>query len=142
MDAAGFRSVYRQLFHLSSRIPTANKRPEAINLVRQRFREHRGTDDVAALSSLMAEAESRLGFLKMMTPRSFHRSALGEGSGRTLYHGGEKIDADGAHGLDREAKAKWSNWTGSNLDPDMVAQHSHSLKRAGFKDNYHAKGFF
>lgn len=35
-----------------------------------------------------------------------------------------------------------SNWTSSNLDPDMVRRHSQSLKRAGFTSNAHAKGRF
>ena len=39
-------------------------------------------------------------------------------------------------------KAKWSNWDGSNMDPDSVARHNRSLRRAGFRDNAHAKGFF
>ena len=35
-----------------------------------------------------------------------------------------------------------SNWTGKNMDPDAVARHYAGLKRAGFKDNTHAKGGF
>jgi len=28
------------------------------------------------------------------------------------------------------------------MDPDSVARHNRSLRRAGFRDNAHAKGFF
>ena len=38
------------------------------------------------------------------------------------------------------AKARWSNWSGNNLDPDSVTRHRNSLTRAGFRDNNHAKG--
>ena len=33
-----------------------------------------------------------------------------------------------------------TNWNGSNLDPDSVRRHYQGLKRAGFRDNTHAKG--
>lgn len=35
-----------------------------------------------------------------------------------------------------------TNWHGRNMDPDSVARHYRSLKRAGFKNNRHAKGIF
>ena len=33
-----------------------------------------------------------------------------------------------------------SNWTGSNMDPDSVKRHWHTLKRAGFKNHQHVQG--
>ena len=42
----------------------------------------------------------------------------------------------------KREKAAFTNWDGSNLDPDSVSRHYHSLNRAGFRDNAHAKGFF
>jgi len=121
MDAAAFRSVYRNLLHLSRRLPNASKRPEAIALVRDQFRLHTATnaqlaassqqraaaktnsaaasavlDDAERLGKLMAEAESRLGFLKMMTPRSEHRG--NKGGTRTLYNKGEKLELSGEDG--------------------------------------------
>ena len=95
--------MYRQLLHLSKQLPSASKRPEAVTLVRDRFRAHAAEIGQAKLGKLMAEAESRLGFLKMMTPRSAHRGTGGAGgvggSTRILYHGGEKIDAGKAGDL-------------------------------------------
>ena len=35
-----------------------------------------------------------------------------------------------------------TNWHGKNMDPDSVARHNRSLKRAGFKNNRQAKGIF
>jgi hypothetical protein len=152
-EAAAFRSLYRQLLHLSEKLPNAAKRTEAVSLVRDRFREgvaaaaaNPGAVDVAKLA---ADAESRLGFLKMLTPRAAHRTGgaeLGSGSARIFYANGEKIDAataakDGA-AKPRHEKARWSNWHGGNMDPDNVAKHTNLLNRAGFRDNQHAKGFF
>lgn len=100
MEAASFRSIYRQLLHLSKRMPNAKKRPEAVDLIKTRFREHWNVaSDVAAQSALMAEAESRLSFLKMMTPRNQQRGVSQGGTTRIIYHGGEKLDVDEAEGL-------------------------------------------
>ena len=153
MEAAHFRSMYRQLLHVSKRLPNAPKRPEAVSLVRDKFRLHAAEKDmdVARRGVLAAEADSRLGFLKMMTPRTDHRGG-GGGSGRTLYHKGEKIDVKDSGKMGRavsvpyrwwsflerlierlkscllcscpvadwnsQEKARWTNWTGSNMDPD------------------------
>lgn len=40
------------------------------------------------------------------------------------------------------SKRPITNWHGKNLDPDAVSRHTHTLKRAGFKNNRHAKGIF
>jgi hypothetical protein len=81
-------------------MPNAKKRPEAVDLIKTRFREHWNVaSDVAAQSALMAEAESRLSFLKMMTPRNQQRGVSQGGTTRIIYHGGEKLDVDEAEGL-------------------------------------------
>ena len=62
-----------------------------------------------------------------------------DSDGRTyaVYKDGEgKIEGEA---LQRE-RAAYSNWDGNNLDPDSVRRHQHQLKRAGFRDNLHAKG--
>lgn len=153
-EAAAFRSLYRQLLHLSEKLPNRAKRTEAVSLVRDRFRAGvaAATANPAAVDAakLAADAESRLGFLKMLTPRAAHRTGgaeLGSGSARIFYANGEKFDAataakDGAAKPRSSEKARWSNWHGGNMDPDSVAKHTNLLNRAGFRDNQHAKGFF
>lgn len=62
-----------------------------------------------------------------------------DGRVRLVYKNGEgRIDGE-AEARDR---ARYTNWNGGNLDPDSVARHQHSLNRAGFRDNAHAKGIF
>lgn len=40
----------------------------------------------------------------------------------------------------RRDKLAYSNWDGSNMDPDNVRRHQHQLSRMGFRNNRHAKG--
>ena len=112
MEAAHFRSMYRQLLHVSKRLPNAPKRPEAVSLVRDKFRLHAAEKDmdVARRGVLAAEADSRLGFLKMMTPRTDHRGG-GGGSGRTLYHKGEKIDVKDSGKMGRAVSVPYRWWS-------------------------------
>lgn len=152
-EAAAFRSLYRQLLHLSEQLPNRVKRIEAVNLVRNRFRAEvasaAANPESVDVMKLAADAESRLGFLKMLTPRAAHRKSseeLGSGTTKIFYAKGEKLDANEAAkvgaNVPRYERARWTNWTGSNLDPDSVARHTQLLHRAGFRDNQHAKGIF
>lgn len=62
-----------------------------------------------------------------------------DGRVRLVYKNGEgRIDGD----AEARERARYTNWTGGNLDPDSVARHQHLLGRAGFRDNAHAKGIF
>ena len=78
--------------------------------------------------------DGRIAYLRMTTPR---RPASQKGRTSIVFRDGEKVDV----ARERD-KAKWSNWDGANMDPDSVARHNRSLRRAGFRDNAHAKGFF
>lgn len=49
--------------------------------------------DDETLGKLAAEADSRLSFLKMLTPRSALRGARDKGVSKTFYFSGEKHDA-------------------------------------------------
>ena len=84
----------RQILHLSKRLPDPVKRAAAVSATQDKFRQHWSAgDDEAARAGLKAEAESRLGFLKMMTPSALHRGASRSG-GRWLYRDGEKVSTD------------------------------------------------
>lgn len=75
---------------------------------------------------LLEQAQSSLGYLKMVTPKQPRSQA---GVTRIVF---------GEH--DGKVSKAVSNWSGKNLDPDSVKRHYNSLKRAGFRDNTHAKG--
>mmetsp|Transcript_35436 Transcript_35436/g.47847 ORF Transcript_35436/g.47847 Transcript_35436/m.47847 type:complete len:146 (-) Transcript_35436:433-870(-) len=140
---ATFASLYRQIIHLSRKLPDVAKRDAAVRAARENFKRNWKEMDEVALSRFEAETQSRLSFLKMMTPTTIHRTARGEGKQqiqRFMYKDGERFAYDGSGKL--PDKARYSNWTGSNMDPDSVAKHQNLLNRAGFRDNAQAKGFF
>lgn len=101
------------------------------------------------VSKLLEQASSTLGYLKMVTPKrrvgtaadtSSGESEEGEATGGRTY----LVYKDGEGRVSEEAmrreKAAYSNWDGSNMDPDNVRRHQHQLSRMGFRDNTHAKG--
>ena len=79
----------------------------------------------------VVQANSALGYLKIVTPKSSHGKKQ---EGKTTVTFGESKYTDNGKAV--------SNWTGKNMDPDSVKRHQNTLKRAGFKNNSDAKGFF
>jgi len=101
------------------------------------------------VSKLLEQASSTLGYLKMVTPKrrigATANASSGDGGegratgGRTylVYKDGEgRVTEEAA----RRDKLAYSNWDGSNMDPDNVRRHQHQLSRMGFRNNRHAKG--
>ena len=123
-------SAYRKLLTLAKMMPVGTKRTETMTQIRQEFRNNAGESSQGMVSELLKKAESSLGFLKIVTP--------GRGkaqTGRTTVVFGKNKDGT-------TSQKAVSNWHGGNMDPDSVARHYHGLKRAGFRDNSHAKGLF
>lgn len=96
---------------------------------------------VCRVAELLRVASSKLGYLKIVTP---HRagsssasttSSSGSGGGRYISRDGKLIRIDQAEDVGAHMeKAKYSNWTGGNLDPDDVARHQRNLRRFQFMD--------
>ena len=101
-----------------------------LGMIRTEFRKpHKNDMNPAQINELLVKAESNISYLKMITPSKIavnHKDS------------GEVSTSDGNRG--RSGSRVHSNWTGSNMDPDSVARHNASLKRAGFRNNSHAKG--
>ena len=115
--------MYRNMLRLAQKVRPEAKRLEVVASVQREFRQSAIETNEEKIEELLNKANSSLGYLKMITPRS---RATNKESGRTRIVFGE----DGP----REAKAV-SNWTGSNMDPDNMKRHYNGLKRAGFTDN-------
>ena len=81
------------------------------------------------MSEAIQQAFSSLSYLKMITPKSSWKE--GEGGITRLVIGSD----------DKKGRVV-TNWHGKNLDPESVSRHKHTLKRAGFMNNRHAKGVF
>ncbi|CAN0070290.1 unnamed protein product [Scytosiphon promiscuus] len=129
-------NLYKQLLTLSKRLPTAQQRDDAVQGVRESFRASVEVTDPSKASKklLLRQAESRLGFLKMATPRNRVGS---KGATRAVYRDGKVMEGEEARKHD---KARHSNWDGRNLDPDSVRFHKQNLARAGFANHQQVIG--
>jgi hypothetical protein len=138
---------YRTLVGLVRRMPEQDKRQNALNQLRSKFRQH-ATAPESEVPALLKEAEKRAAFLRMITPRPRLTSAQvednGGGSTRYVYRkdGRVEINARGTSILDKNGRKVHTNWDGKNMDPCSVKRHFQDLKRMGFQNNSHAKGMF
>ena len=125
--------MYKTMLKMSAAIPDPKVRKQSQQQIREQFRRNQTEDDNMKIQELLKKASGSLGYIKMISPK---------------VKSGTQTDSDGVtritfgkdHGpMGRKAV---SSFHGSNLDPDMVARHYAGLKRAGFRDNNHAKGGF
>ena len=125
---ANVLSVYKNMLKLARTLPEP-KRASSVVEIRRQFREHK---EISAdeIEKLLEKANSSLGYLKIIAPRSKVGTGQQTGVTRIVFGSQDKV---------RKAV---SNWTGSNMDPDSVKRHYQGLKRAGFTNNSSAKGIF
>lgn len=145
-SSAAVRVVYREILRLVRQRPDGQS---AVEQVKESFRrpidyESRSASMPAA-SSLFAkrlqEAESRLSVLRMTSNHRHRRSSSGGVGGTWVYKDGQRLSAE--NGTLRDAGGRVvSSFDGKNLDPESVKRHQQQLKRVGFVNNAHAKGFF
>jgi hypothetical protein len=141
------RRAYREFVHfLKQQSPSSASQ---WNELRQAFRQPIQTTQGQTAESRLQLAQSRLSFLRMTHPRSSLRRSAEESNngGRSVfvYHNGRRMtvgETVNSEGTSRSNSRVHSNWDGSNLDPDSVKRHKYQLRRAGFANNAHAKGFF
>jgi hypothetical protein len=93
------------------------------------------------LAERLQEAESRLSVLRMTTNHRPRRSSSGGVGGKWVYKDGQRLSAENGTLRDSGGRVV-SSFDGKNLDPESVKRHQQQLKRAGFVNNAHAKGFF
>jgi hypothetical protein len=147
-SSAAVRVVYREILRLVRQRPDAQS---AVAQVKESFRRPLDHDTrsaslpAAESSSLLAgrlqEAESRLSVLRMTTNPRSRRSSSGGVGGKWVYKDGQRLSAENGTLRDSGGRVV-SSFDGKNLDPESVKRHQQQLKRAGFANNEHAKGFF
>jgi len=120
-------NMYKNMLKMARSFPPS-QRLDSIQRIREGFRLNISETDPQKMQELLKHAQSTLGYLKIVTPRQAGARSQ-EGVTRIVF--GESKEQPGR---------AVSNWTGKNMDPDSVKRHYQSLKRAGFKDNSHAKG--
>ena len=86
------------------------------------------------------EAQKKIAFLRIITPKDKSRDGSQKGTSTYIYRENGEVDENGKPKL--ISKARTSNWDGKNMDPCSVKRHYGGLRRAGFRDNAHAKGMF
>ena len=131
---------YRALAKLVQRLPPS-KGEASWNELRTTFRKP--LQEGESLEGRLKVADDKIAFLKMITPKAATSNNNNESSTSTrwIYKDGKRLDV--SEGTIRDEKGRViSNWDGNNLDPCSVKRHNHQLKRAGFVNNAHAKGFF
>jgi hypothetical protein len=131
--SANVVSIYRRMLRMVRGITPNKKREEALVSLRTQFRENAGVEDKDKIAALLTKANSSLGYLKMISPKT-----RGSASGDSKQSGRTRIVYGSSEGKSNTKVV--SNWTGSNMDPDQVKRHYNQLKRAGFTDNSSVKG--
>jgi hypothetical protein len=133
-------SLYRNLHRSILRLPKKYQREEGVEELKETFLSTPLPPTGDGLREMLENGEKRLSFLRMQTGGQ-------KGSYRVRY---DKDDATGevtkeVDGKPRPGlpdKSRYSNWGAGNMDPDMVARHHRSLKRARFNSHADAKGIF
>jgi hypothetical protein len=131
------RKVYRDILAYASNV---GQRAEA----RTAFKRPLGESET--LASRLKQAEDRLSFLRISSVKPRRKvglaAAAASASGKWVYKDGQRLEDVGGGTLRDDTGRVISSYNGANLDPDSVSRHRKNLKRAGFVNNLHAKGFF
>jgi hypothetical protein len=127
------RNAYRTIARLIQRLPE-KQAPVAWKQLRNDFR--RSNREGESTSDRMQRAGEQIAYLRIVTPKERPSNQ----SGRWVYKDGERIE--GGKGTSMTGGRVHSNWDGNNLDPCSVKRHNQTLRRAGFRNNLHAKGIF
>ncbi|KAL7573212.1 hypothetical protein ACA910_018866 [Epithemia clementina (nom. ined.)] len=135
--AAAVRRVYRELFHMARNMKTEEGQRKALDELRTSFRD---THSTLTMEERLKKAQDRASFLRITMPQHGKR-LRGDSTGTWVYRDGQKLE--NVNGTLRDDKGRvHTNWDGKNLDPCSVKRHYSGLRRAGFANNLHAKGFF
>ncbi len=142
---AAVLSTYRRLLVQASRLPNAEEAARARAAIRGGFRAGAGERDAAAAGALLADARSRLSFLRMRTPRQVGdgeaargggaaAAATVRGGGRFVVRGGVVTEVEAGADLGVRGRAAVNGFAEGNLDADAVRRHEASMRRFRFMD--------
>jgi len=134
MASNSLRQKYREIARLVQRLPE-KQLDQSWKELRQSFRKPLAEGE--SIDSRLKAADDRMSFLRMITPKE-RSASLG---GKWVYKDGELLENQDGTLRDSNGHVI-SNWDGKNLDPESIKRHNYQLKRAGFVNNAHAKGFF
>eukprot|EP01038_Epipyxis_sp_PR26KG_P010240 gene10240-13774_t len=125
--------LYRKLLKHAKTIKPVKKSIDTISQIKLEFRRNSSETNAEEIQKMLLRANSTLGYLKIVTPKTYSRNQ----SGRT-----SAVFETSNAGHNNPTGRAVTNWTPTNLDPDSVKRHQQTIKRAGFKNNQQAKGIF
>lgn len=130
---ANVLNVYKNLIKLAKNVTPNSQSLKMLTMIRNEFRNPEKQNlDSSQIRELLIKAQSNISYLKMITPKDKNHKDNGETT-KTFNNN------DSSNKMYSNNRVH-SNWTGTNMDPDSIARHNASLKRAGFRNNNHAKG--
>jgi hypothetical protein len=124
------RSIYRRMLKLAHRLPAAD-RSHAVQSIRTAFRAHASENSQEKVAELLATANSKLSYLKVVTPREVGDDLGNAGVSRYVLHDGKLVAAGSAGGT---ISAGGTADLRPCVDPDLLARHERGLRRFRFMD--------
>jgi hypothetical protein len=128
-------ATYKRLIRYAGRLRDEGERASALERIRREFRTHSTVMDDAAVTALIADAQKRLAYLRIVTPRHAHDDAadgggVGSGGGvkRFVLVDGKLVDAEEAAALGAGRGAVKVG----GLDPADVKRHMDGMARFRF----------
>ncbi|KAK8810670.1 hypothetical protein WA158_007245 [Blastocystis sp. Blastoise] len=121
------RHLYKELIQVSKRLPI-EQQPQALKEIRETFHQNMNKTDEAEIASLMEKGKSRLGFLRMITPR-----VPSTKTESTTYIVNEKGELVEGHSVS-EDKAKLSHW--GFVGVDLQQRNEAFLKKLNMKPTH------
>ncbi|KAL0477894.1 hypothetical protein AKO1_012661 [Acrasis kona] len=117
-------TLYRNLIKQAQYLPS-EKRISATTQIKKEFRENKSNHEDT--QRLLKNAESRLSFMKMMSPRRTEQKSMGS---TFVIREGKLIEAT----PQQADKASHSNWGAGNVNPDEIEKHHRLLRRQNFME--------
>lgn len=119
-------TLFRRLRRRIGSLP-ADRRTDALAQLRQGFRANQHVTNDSELAKLVQQANSKLAYLRMITPTP--RNEMGASSGSYVFRDG-RVQQGRA---DAVAGARHSAYDATNIDPDALSRHRQLIERQFFK---------
>ncbi|OQS06143.1 hypothetical protein THRCLA_20431 [Thraustotheca clavata] len=116
------RSAYKKLIKLARSVPV-DQREATLEKIRTEFRTHKDVATAEELDQLLRKAQSKISYLKIVTPKRSASSRLGN---HFVYKNGQRYD--GSEAIADGAKVKTQDYN------EMMKKHVQLVRRQHFMD--------
>ncbi|TMW60352.1 hypothetical protein Poli38472_000394 [Pythium oligandrum] len=114
--------LYKKLLKLAKSLPDAAKRDATMEQIRAEFRSHRDVTDPKEIAALVQRAQSKIGFLKIVTPRT----TADAGVKSYVYKNGARVEGE-------KAMEEGARYKTEDFDLNM-RRHTQLVRRQHFMD--------